>query len=84
MYRSRETEPICSLNDYLTSYPEFANMPDYFIALSHIDENIDAVREIKALCDDWGIALTVLAQPMLSDEILQYDQQEQRTRSFFN
>jgi peptidoglycan/xylan/chitin deacetylase (PgdA/CDA1 family) len=72
----REVEPIGDMGAYLEAYPEFVNMPSYPIALTKITENVNALREVKELCDERGVALTVLAQPMLSDEILQYDPAE--------
>ncbi len=72
----REIEPISDISAYLEVYPEFADMPSHPIPLEFIDENIEALRKIKILCDSQNITLTVLAQPMLRDEIAQYDPEE--------
>ncbi|MDR1588732.1 MAG: polysaccharide deacetylase family protein [Oscillospiraceae bacterium] len=66
---SRDAEAIGSLAEYLALYPEFTRPPDYKVGLTGLGECMDAVRELKRLCDGRGIALTVVIPPLRSGEL---------------
>jgi peptidoglycan/xylan/chitin deacetylase (PgdA/CDA1 family) len=70
---SRDAEAIGSLEEYLALYPEFTRPPGYKLKFTRLEECMDAVRGIKRLCDERGIALTVVIPPLRSDELERFD-----------
>jgi peptidoglycan/xylan/chitin deacetylase (PgdA/CDA1 family) len=70
---SRDAEAIGSLEEYLALYPEFTYSPDYRAEFTRLGECMDEVRGIKRLCDERGIALTVVIPPLRSGELARFD-----------
>ncbi|MCL2153117.1 MAG: polysaccharide deacetylase family protein, partial [Oscillospiraceae bacterium] len=71
----RDAEAIGHMDKYLEVYPEFIKISKV-TRLTHTDECIAAVAEIKALCDSSGTDLIITTCPMYVGDMGNYDYQE--------
>lgn len=65
--KSREdAEPIHSLKDYLkrSKYSKFTNYSKHHYTIPYLQQCVDAVSAIKAHCEEKGVNLIVVCQPM--------------------
>lgn len=65
--RVRDTEPIGSEERYLESYPVFADYPHQTLSLPYTEQCMQSVASIKALCEEAGVSLTVVAGPVYAE-----------------
>ena len=76
--KDRDAEPIGSMEEYLESYPVFADYPTEPIVLD--EETISgALRSLAAICDLCaanGVELTVVAAPLYRQDAARYDWEE--------
>ncbi|MBR0113698.1 MAG: polysaccharide deacetylase family protein [Firmicutes bacterium] len=70
----RDVEGISDLAEYVTrdDYKIFAAYPHYNYNISCIDRCMESLRNIKALCDDNGVKMTVICPPMYSEYLKYY------------
>lgn len=61
---ARDIERIQDLEGYKENYPVFSNYTRFNYEFAHIDDFIVSVREIKLLCDENDINLTVIFFPL--------------------
>lgn len=57
-------------------YPEGTASVPGGASLPYVDEAAEAVADIKAVCEDEGIRLTVVGLPLREDEFYRYDQEQ--------
>ncbi|MDF2984824.1 MAG: hypothetical protein K0R50_334 [Eubacterium sp.] len=72
----RDTESIQDTRSYLENYPVFKAYPKDKHNLASIDDFIDDVASIKALCDRNNINLLVLFPPMYNEYVQNFDPQQ--------
>jgi hypothetical protein len=72
----RDAEAIGSMEEYLAVYPEFTDLKFWFPHPDYIDECVAVVAEIAQMCESSGIKLTIVAPPMLSEEISAFKVEE--------
>ena len=65
--RVRDAEPIGSEERYLESYPVFADYPRQTLSLPYTEQCMQSVASIKALCEEAGVSLTVVAGPVYAE-----------------
>ena len=65
--RVRDAEPIGSEERYLESYPVFADYPHQTLSLPYTEQCMQSVASIKALCEEAGVSLTVVAGPVYAE-----------------
>lgn len=63
----RDVEPIGNMADYLKAYPVFANYPPGTRGLPEADKCLASVAEIKHLCDEKGVNLTLIFSPLYAE-----------------
>ena len=80
----RDVEPIGDLDEYLQrdAYKVFLNYPKASASLPHLEEAMQAVSRIKALCEEKGTRLLVLCQPAYVENAAYYSREDQA--AFFN
>ena len=71
--RVRDTEPIGSEERYLESYPVFADYPHQTLSLPYTEQCMQSVASIKALCEEAGVSLTVVAGPVYAEYLKNYE-----------
>ncbi|MCL2047011.1 MAG: polysaccharide deacetylase family protein [Oscillospiraceae bacterium] len=69
----RAIEPIGAMEDYLIAYPEFVAPRFWNQGMIYIEESTLVVAEIAQMCSEQGIELTIVAPPMLAEEISSYN-----------
>ena len=74
----RDAEPISSMEEYLQSYPVFANYPSYPIAVNEeaISGTLGSLAAIRDMCAENGIELTVVTAPLYWRDAARYDWDE--------
>jgi len=65
--KSRDAEPIRSLDEYYEAYPVFKNYPYSEIQMNEIDNALKSVKKIKELCDENGINVQFVSSPVYSE-----------------
>ena len=68
----RAAEAIGSIEDYLEVYPEFIEPVFWNQGMIYIEESTQVVSEIAEMCNEYGVILTIVAPPMLAQEISSY------------
>ena len=68
----RDASPIGAMEDY--SFDDHVIPPNVQMDLPYIEEAIDSIRDIRALCSEKGITLTIIGVPLENDEFYSYDQ----------
>ena len=71
--RVRDAEPIGSEERYLESYPVFADYPHQTLSLPYTEQCMQSVASIKALCEEAGVNLTVVAGPVYAEYLKNYE-----------
>lgn len=71
--RVRDTEPIGSEERYLESYPVFADYPHQTLSLPYTEQCMQSVASIKALCEEAGVSLTVVAGPVYAEYLKNFE-----------
>lgn len=71
--RVRDAEPIGSEERYLESYPVFADYPHQTLSLPYTEQCMQSVASIKALCEEAGVSLTVVAGPVYAEYLKNYE-----------
>ena len=71
--RVRDAEPIGSEERYLESYPVFADYPHQTLSLPYTEQCMQSVAAIKALCEEAGVSLTVVAGPVYAEYLKNYE-----------
>jgi peptidoglycan/xylan/chitin deacetylase (PgdA/CDA1 family) len=71
--RARDAEPIGSLDEYIRSYPVFADYPEARIEMSQTDYCIKSVLTIINMCREAGVNLTVVCSPVYKDYMAYFD-----------
>ncbi len=72
----RDTESIQDTRSYLENYPVFKDYPKDKHNLASIDNFMNDVASIKALCDKNNINLLVLFPPMYNEYVQNFDPQQ--------
>ena len=74
----RDAEPISSMEEYLQSYPVFADYPTEPIAVSEeaVSGTLGSLAAIRDLCEENGIELTVVTAPLYWQDAARYDWEE--------
>lgn len=67
----RDMEPLGTLTEFLTAYPEF-NEPLWTLYGTSIDDNISALDRIKRYLEDRGITFTFVSAPTYHKEMDRY------------
>lgn len=62
--RRRDIEPISDLDSYYTAYPEFTNYPHGNYLLPAVDECLESMENIVAMCDENDVNLIVVTAPV--------------------
>lgn len=70
--RIREVEPIGSLGDYLDTHAADFPVTTSAAPLRYIDDCVENVRQIRAMCDAAGVELTVVINPAYHEKLRQY------------
>ena len=71
--RVRDAEPIGSEERYLESYPVFADYPRQTLSLPYTEQCMQSVASIKALCEEAGVSLTVVAGPVYAEYLKNFE-----------
>ena len=71
--RVRDAEPIGSEERYLESYPVFADYPHQTLSLPYTEQCMQSVASIKALCEEAGVSLTVVAGPVYAEYLKNFE-----------
>ena len=71
--RVRDAEPIGSEERYLESYPVFADYPHQTLSLPYTEQCMQSVAAIKALCEEAGVSLTVVAGPVYAEYLKNFE-----------
>ncbi len=71
--RVRDAEPIGSEERYLENYPVFADYPHQTLSLPYTEQCMQSVASIKALCEEAGVSLTVVAGPVYAEYLKNYE-----------
>ena len=71
--RVRDAEPIGSAERYLESYPVFADYPHQTLSLPYTEQCMQSVAAIRALCEEAGVSLTVVAGPVYAEYLKNYE-----------
>lgn len=75
--RRRDIEPISDMESYFEAYPEFVDYPDlHGYRLLKVQECLDSVARIKAMCEEEGAVLTVVTAPVYADYLAYFDPAE--------
>ena len=74
----RDAEPISSMEEYLQSYPVFADYPTGPIAVNEeaVSGTLRSLTVIRDLCAANGIGLTVVTAPLYWQDAARYDWEE--------
>ena len=71
--RVRDAEPIGSAERYLESYPVFTDYPHQTLSLPYTEQCMQSVAAIRALCEEAGVSLTVVAGPVYAEYLKNYE-----------
>ena len=71
--RVRDAEPIGSEERYLENYPVFADYPRQTLSLPYTEQCMQSVASIKALCEEAGVSLTVVAGPVYAEYLKNFE-----------
>ncbi len=72
--KKRDVEPISDMESYLAAYPVFANYPvGQNYTLPEIQNCVDSVGRIKAMCEEVGAQLTVVTSPVYGEYLSYFD-----------
>ena len=71
--RVRDAEPIGSAERYLKSYPVFADYPHQTLSLPYTEQCMQSVAAIRALCEEAGVSLTVVAGPVYAEYLKNFE-----------
>ena len=71
--RVRDAEPIGSEERYLESYPVFADYPHQTLSLPYTEQCMQSVAAIRAMCEEAGVNLTVVAGPVYAEYLKNYE-----------
>lgn len=74
--RVRDAEPIGSAERYLESYPVFADYPHQMLSLPYTKPCMQSVAAIRAMCEEAGVNLTVVAGPVYAAYLKNYQTEE--------
>lgn len=72
----RDASPIHDMVSYLEKEPGPFAAQAGSVSLTYIQESVDAVREIKSLCDAAGVNLTVIWNPLSDEELDTYHREQ--------
>ena len=71
--RVRDAEPIGSEERYLESSPVFADYPHQTLSLPYTEQCMQSVAAIRAMCEEAGVNLTVVAGPVYAEYLKNYE-----------
>ena len=74
--RARDAEPIGSAERYLESYPVFADYPHQTLSLPYTEPCMQSVAAIRAMCEEAGVNLTVVAGPVYAAYLKNYQTED--------
>ena len=74
--RVRDAEPIGSAERYLESYPVFADYPHQKLSLPYTKPCMQSVAAIRAMCEEAGVNLTVVAGPVYAAYLKNYQTED--------
>ena len=74
--RVRDAEPIGSAERYLESYPVFADYPHQALSLPYTKPCMQSVAAIRAMCEEAGVNLTVVAGPVYAAYLKNYQTED--------
>ena len=74
--RVRDAEPIGNMEDYLERYPVFADYPRQTLSLPYTQACMQSVTAIRDMCEEAGVALTVVAGPVYAEYLKNYQTQD--------
>ena len=74
--RVRDAEPIGSAERYLESYPVFADYPHQTLWLPYTEPCMQSVAAIRAMCEEAGVNLTVVAGPVYAAYLKNYQTED--------
>ena len=74
--RVRDAEPIGSAERYLESYPVFADYPHQMLSLPYTKPCMQSVAAIRAMCEEAGVNLTVVAGPVYAAYLKNYQTED--------
>ena len=74
--RVRDAEPIGSAERYLESYPVFADYPHQTLLLPYTEPCMQSVAAIRAMCEEAGVNLTVVAGPVYAAYLKNYQTED--------
>ena len=74
--RVRDAEPIGSAERYLESYPVFADYPHQTLSLPYTEPCMQSVAAIRAMCEEAGVNLTVVAGPVYAAYLKNYQTED--------
>ena len=74
--RVRDAEPIGSAERYLESYPVFADYPRQTLSLPYTEPCMQSVAAIRAMCEEAGVNLTVVAGPVYAAYLKNYQTED--------
>ena len=74
--RVRDAEPIGSAERYLESYPVFADYPHQTLSLPYTKQCMQSVAAIRAMCEEAGVNLTVVAGPVYAAYLKNYQTED--------
>lgn len=72
----RDIEPIDSLENYLTVYPEFTDYTTTKRDMPYIDETVESLKRIVKFCKEKGVNLDVIFAPLYYDFVTRFDPSE--------
>ncbi len=79
--RRRDIEPISDLEDYYKAYPVFTDYPTASYTMPYIDECMESVSNIVAVCEESGVNLIVVTAPVYADWMKFFDMND--VKSFY-
>ena len=74
----RDAEPIGSLEEYLErpAYAGFQNYPSGSRSIPYLAEAMESVRKIKAACEEHGVELIVICNPVYCEAEAYYSEED--------
>ena len=76
--RLRDVEPIGNMDAYLEAYPVFADYPAAHYSVRETENCVRSLTAIRDLCEERGIRLIVVQNPVYADHLAYYDPEELR------
>lgn len=77
----RDVEPIGNMDEYLNSYPIFANYPAGSMDMPAIDLTVQSIKNIKEMCDENNVNLVVVTSPVYEDYLAYF--QKEKVKEFY-